>query len=227
LPESVLVKSQFRAIEKTYTEDGSTFRIVVKLRFDDECGNGHNTFAMTGSIYEKNSHGRWVDLSGGCIHEDIVKHFPKLAPLVKWHLTSTDGPMHYLQNTVFLAGDRDCFGGVEGEVRLWKYGVQLPNGNPLWMSGSWKAGEIYSENQEYAEKMVEQIEGSKLIKVPSLIHEGKARELEAARRAAVWPEASDEVLSADPVLLRQVLIDRLPFLMMEFKAAMESLEFKY
>lgn len=53
----------------------------------------------------------------------------------------------------------------------------------------------------------------------------KARELDAARRAAIWLDASDEDLTAPG--LEQRLLDRLPALMMEFKAAVESLGLIY
>lgn len=46
---------------------------------------------------------RWVEDSGGCIHDEVAKHFPELAHLIKWHLSSTDGPMHYVANTVYWA----------------------------------------------------------------------------------------------------------------------------
>lgn len=45
--------------------------------------------------------------SCGCIHETIAAAFPELAPFIKWHLVSTDGPMHYVANTVYLAGARE------------------------------------------------------------------------------------------------------------------------
>jgi hypothetical protein len=42
----------------------------------------------------------WV--SCGCIHNDIIRYFPKLEPLVKWHLVRQGGiPMHYVENTMF------------------------------------------------------------------------------------------------------------------------------
>jgi hypothetical protein len=40
-------------------------------------------------------------LSGGCQHEQVARYFPELAPFVRWHLTSTEGPMHYVANGLF------------------------------------------------------------------------------------------------------------------------------
>ena len=90
-------------------------KIVVEMRFNDECKNGHDTFAITGTIYQKPSYRNSFDeekdwVAGGCIHDEIRKHFPELSKYIKWQLCSTDGPMHYVANTVYHAGDRDCWG---------------------------------------------------------------------------------------------------------------------
>lgn len=96
---TTLTKNQTITKEKTYKECGKTYRIRVTVRFDDRCGNGHNTFSITGDIDRKSSRGEWLEESGGCIHDEIAKHFPELAPYIKWHLSSSNGPMHYLANT--------------------------------------------------------------------------------------------------------------------------------
>jgi len=79
----------------------------VEIRHDDSCKNGHNSFSITGEIKDK--FGR--DISGGCLHDDIVSVFPELAHLIKWHLSSTDGPMHYIANTLFWLGYQGYCGG--------------------------------------------------------------------------------------------------------------------
>lgn len=104
--ESKLTKHQVKTYgPKVFTEHGSQFCIVAKVRYDDECGNGHNSFAITATISERCGN-QWRDYCGGCCHEEISKHFPKLAPLIKWHLCASDGPMHYVANTVYHAGNR-------------------------------------------------------------------------------------------------------------------------
>lgn len=77
--------------------------IVAELRFDDGCKNGHASFAITGEIRDTRYRGDRAIVTCGCIHDEIAKHFPELAHLIPWHLTSTDGPMHYIANTVYLA----------------------------------------------------------------------------------------------------------------------------
>ena len=87
--------------------------MVVKLRHDDECNNGHNTFSITGELWESErkyynngNDGREKGLiSCGCIHEDIMIYFKvTYGPLIKWHLVSDDGPMHYVANTLYHLG---------------------------------------------------------------------------------------------------------------------------
>jgi hypothetical protein len=75
----------------------------VHIRYDDECGNGHNSFSITGEIiYES-----WKNPEVcGCIHEEIEKYFPELKKYIKWHLFNSDGPMHYIANTTYHARDR-------------------------------------------------------------------------------------------------------------------------
>lgn len=85
-------------------------RIRAKVRHDDSCKNGHNSFGITADIVK----GR-VDLAGGCMHDEIAQAFPELAGLIRWHLTSEDEPLHYVANALYHAGNRDCWGLTKGE----------------------------------------------------------------------------------------------------------------
>lgn len=42
--------------------------------------------------------------SCGCMHEDVLAYIPEFAPFVRWHLVSTDQPMHYKANAMYWAG---------------------------------------------------------------------------------------------------------------------------
>src|ERR1019366_7099651 len=117
---SQLVREQCKSKTRLYTRKGVNYKSTVNYRLDDRCGNGHNTFSVTMDTYRQTSDGRWVEDSFGCQHDEVKKLFPFLAPFVKWHLTSTDSPMHYIANTVFLAGDRDCWGLRKGEFYQFK-----------------------------------------------------------------------------------------------------------
>jgi hypothetical protein len=116
--ESVLTKAQERKFTAEWADENGKHALVAVARHDDRCGNGHNTFSVTGTLYSERGSRRdgtcrMIDgtilyfESGGCIHDEIAKRIPELAPLLKWHLCSTDGPMHYIANTVYLAGNRD------------------------------------------------------------------------------------------------------------------------
>lgn len=177
LPASVFVKHQVKTYGPKRMANGDV--IVAKVGHDDNCGNGHNTFSMTAEIYGPDRipgettikfHGKtyWCH-SGGCCHDEIAEAFPELAPFIKWHLTSTDGPMHYVANTLYWAGKSGYCNGAKSDP---------PN-------------------------------------------------FENARSCAVWPEATDEQLSLPPDEFKALLLNRLPVLMAEFKAAVESLGFTY
>lgn len=229
-------------------------RLRVNIRFDDSCRNGHNTFSMTGDIFriirQKNGvkipYGREEDLGGGACHDDIAKVFPELAPLVKWHLVSTDGPMHYFANTLYHAGDRDHYGLRKGERSPL---VNGKTGLPLWeleavTGGPQGIGVAISDTPtglKYIGRetvplfiLKNQYTGETPPATPLLrwvqsyrIGEGKERQLDFARSSAVWPEATDEELSADPSELRVALEARLPALMAEFRRDIEAAGFQY
>lgn len=102
---SILVKSQTRTLgPREFVDNKRRYRITAEVRYDDRCGNKHNTFAITGTIDRVNVYGGWSNDCCGCIHEEICKHFPELAPFIKWHGTSSDGPTHYVGNTMFWLG---------------------------------------------------------------------------------------------------------------------------
>lgn len=222
LPASVLTKSQTKVFgPRPCSSWGEGCMIRAKVRFDDQCGNGHNTFSITADI----SSPKWRDEGGGCCHEEIAEAFPELAPFVKWHLVSTDGPMHYLANTIFLAGDRDCHGLLKGEFRQHLSRGKLQAGGvegvPLWelVHPEGLKTEAYSHTKPAPVTLEWQPYGR--------TGEGKARELASARVCARWPEATDEELMQEPEALKAALLARLPALLVEFKAAVESLGFTY
>ena len=80
---------------------GNGAMIKAEIRLDDECKNGHDSFSITGEIYIPK---RRDCEACGCLHDEIAEKFPELAPFIRWHLTSTDGPMHYLANAMYHAG---------------------------------------------------------------------------------------------------------------------------
>jgi hypothetical protein len=92
--------------------------LEICVRHDDRCGNGHNTFSITADLYTQGyikgepstyqSNGVRVSTSrSGMLHDEIRKRFPMLSPYLKWHLCSTDGPLHYIENTTYWAWKGD------------------------------------------------------------------------------------------------------------------------
>ena len=130
-----------------FTIDMNTY-LVVNLRFNDECSNGHDTFGITADLYDSRIKREGGLIACGCLHAEIAEHAPKYADLIKWHLCSTTGPLHYLDNTLYWVG---------------------------------------AENLDYA------------------------------RSSAIWPDASIDQLGDV-----ELLIDRKPYLMVEFNEAMAS-----
>lgn len=243
---------------------GNNAKIRCTLRYDDRGGNGHNAFFITGEIFD----GRGKSVAGGCIHDEIVKHFPQFAHLVKWHLCSSDGPMHYVGNTVYNAGDKDCNGKRSGDPASFDTAIQFAD-FPILYSMERKYG--FREFMKTAEgsdfeiiridypkegerktfgpkytlggapdkwhqcpfdtedeglRFLEAMKlGWKIVEIPTSYSEGKARDLDAARNSAIWPNATDEELTAPG--LEERLKARLPDLLTEFRLAMESIGFEW
>jgi hypothetical protein len=240
---------------------GANAVLSVEIRFDDQCKNGHNTFAITGDIRA----GR-REIAGGCLHDDIAAVFPELAGLIKWHLCSTHGPMHYTANTLYFASDRDSSGRVAGEPCAWEHVVYFGN-SPVShkisgkfskflqermqrdQDGDWyldpahgefrvvdiahekRPGETYEFKPKYtfpgfglkwhdcpfddevtAQQWALALNGIRceFDSIATDHSKGKARELDKARSAAVWPEATDEQLCAPRDELKAALEARLP-----------------
>jgi hypothetical protein len=201
LPASVLTKEQKKVFSKAITYCGKPATIKAEVRYDDHCGNGHNSFSITGEIWLK---GKTRDCETcGCIHDEIAKHFSELAPLIKWHLTNSDGPMHYVANTVYHATQH-------GPKSAWVFHEDVKNGI-----------------KRHCVKYCDIAEAQEICKTHGYTMEmdpktAKEANLDHARSSAVWPDATQEQL-----LDKAVLMNRLPALMAEFKIAVESLGFTY
>lgn len=267
---------------RTYTENGRLRYWRVEMRFDDSCNNGHNTFAITAeggdATPTKEPGKKYYSLRsdcGGCAHDEIAKYFPEFAPLIPFHLCDANGPMHYIANTLYFAGNRDCWGKTKGEPKSFEERVRV-KGSPVshsfgrtsdsflaWIKTrldadgraeftplevahvnrngtDYKFGPKFTfdgyaadwyscpfdslgEASEWAQAFKDQ--GVDFHSVCVSWGEGKERELDAARRAAVWPDATDEQLSLPKDELKALLEARQPALVAEFRELLERAGF--
>ncbi len=100
--KEILKKTFVKTLSRKKLIDGVEYRLKVKIRYNDECGNGHNSFVITADLYEGR---KWV--SGGCLHDEVAVFFPELRKYLKWHLMNEDGPTYYIANTMYYAKTRE------------------------------------------------------------------------------------------------------------------------
>lgn len=87
---------------------------LVKLE-----ANQYPYFSITGNVKTTDKRFRDPVIRGGAIHDEILRYFPKLAPLVRVHLSEPDGqPMH-----------------AEGNARYWAGLSQWADGRPMSPKG--------------------------------------------------------------------------------------------
>jgi len=256
-----------------YDRNGKQARIYAEIRFDDNCKNGHHTFAITAHVQIPGARD-WE--ACGCLHDDIVRIFPELARLIPWHLCSADGPMHYEANALYHAGDRDHNGKREGEPCRFQPVVMF-GANPVKHSipgkfSEWlqefgpqcfghpfdfevisvphknRDGDTYDFTPKFtfggfgcewyqcpfdteggARDFLQALQecSPRFLDVPTAWSKGKARDLDAARNVAIWPDATDEELMQDKETLRATLQARLPALVAAFRDEIEATGFHW
>lgn len=185
---------------------GAGARLTVNMRFDDNCKNGHNSFAITGDI--RSSRG---EEAGGCVHDEITEVFPELVHLIRWHLCSTDGPMHYVANTVYHARQH-------GANRAWVYFTG--SSDPMNIGETKERCVGYVKADEA--RKVEAVDGYRVQWDEKTV---KVQNLDYARSCAVWPEATDEQLCLPSGELTALLEARLPALLAAMRADIEAAGF--
>ena len=175
--------------------------LIVEISHNDRCGNGHNTFRITGTKY---SSARRTDRAVECcgsIHDEITKEFPELEPFIKWHGCTTAGPPHYIANTTYHAKPISKYQD--------KYYFYLENTLIKIVDKGEKSEMLirYGTNGEFK---------------PYYNTMAKKANLTSARSTAIWPDATLGQLQSEEKLLA-----RLPALMADFQKAVESLGLIY
>jgi hypothetical protein len=171
--------------------------ITVEVRYDDRHGNGHNTFSIIATL---------SDGGGGRMDEDVARLFPQLAPLIKYHQVSTDGPMHYVANTLYWLGYHPEW--CRGEP-----------GDPPNLTHA-RTGAVWSDMPES-------------FLAPSLKVADHDATMDATSDEDFIPttplaiEAAKQRFAAARQAVIDALMARLPSLLTEFRAAVESLGFTW
>jgi hypothetical protein len=206
-----------KATGETFANGDPRERMTVYVQHDDFCGNGHNTFHIRGRVEYCMSHnGKTIWREKEDCHADsglIEEHFPEMGHLIKWNGCHTDSPLYYIENTIYHAGDEDHWGLKAGEEGK----IFSRDGTPIL---EWRT----KDGIHPYELGRPDIHSKPMTFLPLQAvrkGEGKERDLDSARKCAVWPDATDFELTAPG--LRERLEGRLPYLMEEFKRDVEAL----
>lgn len=272
--------SEPRPVPSMWEDDAALCRVTID--YDDRHGNGHNTFSITATVWDKRrgepsrSHDRGHLMSGLC-HDRIAETFPELAYLLDWHGMTSDGPLHYIQNTVYFAGDKDHYGMSAGEPYNFHRTIRFTNfpypsllrtlpesflthleelfhdkgtsGTHTIVPVAHKHAGVEGQYQfrprytiagydvpwhdcpfdtfQQAQDLINALSRHhwEMISVPGNYSEGKVRQLDDARRSAIWPDATDEELSVPEEELKAKLQKRLPSLLKRFKVILDNIGF--
>lgn len=90
-------------VVKSFREKGITYKVIAIIKLHDECKNGTCSWSITGTLQQKKGNGRFYDIGHGCIHEEILKAFPKLKMFVDLHLCDWRGtPLYLVENGYYF-----------------------------------------------------------------------------------------------------------------------------
>lgn len=97
-----------------FVENGTAYRMKIKIRLNDECKNKVCDFGITADIEERLNSNRWRWCAGGCLHEEILKHAPQFAQFVALHLCDHCGaPMYAIENGSYWFKEKGKEAGKE------------------------------------------------------------------------------------------------------------------
>lgn len=88
------------------TGTGTFLRVTYGLH---RIGTQDPYFSITADEYPSDEPDDEDLLSCGQMHDEVRSTFPELAHLIRWHLSSATGPMHYVANGMFWI---DAYHGV-------------------------------------------------------------------------------------------------------------------
>lgn len=102
IAKATLTRRGLPALARQFGASSITLQAIAKL--EQLGGNQKPHFSVTGTIWKGTGpYSDEKDIAGGCLHEEILRVFPKLAPLIALHLSDADGqPMHASANGLYL-----------------------------------------------------------------------------------------------------------------------------
>jgi len=226
LPKSKRLPVEERQLVRAYPEGSENTRMLLRVRWGALPGQP-SVLEWDIELQERSASGVWAEArnldgvkelsaTSGKRSQDVMLRavWPELVELIEFRGVGDDGPLHYIDNTVYLAGTRDCWGTEKGEQRR----TQGDEGKLLWRYEKPPRVFPVASDEEPPELR---------IKAVPLLGTGKERDLEGARRAAMWPEATDEELCKPREELTDLLKARLPGLMTRVCALVKNLGFTY
>lgn len=187
--------------------------LIINLKFEKRGENDGDFFDITANLFDrdyipferyylnKNGNKRYLGACG-CLHDEIAIHAPELKHLIKWNGTSTNGPLYYIENTLYHVEEH-------GPTHAWIYYTLT---DPLRLCDRKEILLKYAKLKELA--LAEEYPCYRIEPDKKTIKECN---LEAARRTAIWPEASREELT------HENLLKRLPKLMEDFNKDMKEI----
>lgn len=207
-------------VSEERTSKNGNIRLKVYIRFDDECENEYETFAITcdgQSRFDKKS--RWCGF-GGCAHEEIVKLFPELKPLIVWHSWNMNGHNNSaVKSASYLASNRDHDGLLLGEKQQIRNGK---TGVPCW--------EIEVSHEPRNKVEMENFEDLPELTVKWVpwcrTGEGKEREIDKAKRMLPGIDLSLQEWVLERKDLEILMNAQIPSIEANFKRVLEGMGFE-
>lgn len=207
MKKSILTKCQKRKVTLNNLKyQNHQVDLIIELRYDDDCGNGHNSFSITGSLYETGKRSDKYCITCGCIHDIIKELAPEYTKYIKWHLMSSDEPLHYVANTIYWATKQD-------EHTNFVY-LKDEEFNFKELIGIYKDEQIPLLKKKYGSDNI-------IVEVKQSEYNRDAN-IENARSSAICEDATLEQLQS-----KEWLIARIPQLREDFIKAVEELGFTY
>lgn len=146
-------------MKRTYEDKNTRYRITAVAQLSWLRGNAKPYFSLTAHGYDNGSE------FGGCCHDDILKQWPDLQPLVDLHLSDVDGvPMHALEIVFYHLGGT-----------LW--------GRPKFEV----AARHFRISETEARQLVAELFGDSFSPTGGFLSKGEANKAKA--RLAVWVES--------------------------------------